>query len=199
MTKINWDALEIEYITTKTTYRKLAEENKVARSSIEKYAKENNWTKKRSQYWGKIKANALARAGAREENRLLKLQTEAEKMVNVLETMIGDDKQFNRQIVTGTDPNGKPKLKEFVTDKFDSKSFKNATSALRELTAVMRDLYEIYPEDKKQRMKVERERLKIEKEKLKIAKENILPQETDGEYGIIEIEQVMEEPVGGEK
>lgn len=189
---IHWDQLEFEYITKKTSYRKLAEKHKVSRGAVEKYAREHKWTKQRSQYWGNIKANALARTGAHEVERLVILQQEADAMAEVLEKVIKDKKQFQRHVATGVDVMGNVNIVEAIVDKYDMKAIKNYTAALRELSGVVRDLYEIYPEPVRQKMKIDNEKLKLDKEKVKILREDKLPQTNDDEYGVIEIAEVME-------
>ncbi|MCR5702998.1 MAG: hypothetical protein K6G85_00130 [Eubacterium sp.] len=194
MDTINWDELEIEYITTKTTYRKLAEQHGVARSTLERQAKERQWTIKRRQYWDNIKANALARAGAREEDKLVALQEIADKMVNQLGKIMKDSKQFRRHVAEGYDETGNVNIVEAVVDKYDMKAIKNFTGAMREMTGVIRDLYELYPEPVKQQMKINRDKIKLEKEKVKILREDKLPDVSGEEFGVIEIAEKMEPP-----
>lgn len=185
MAKINWDKLEIEYLTTKTSYSKLAKKHDISVSSVEKYAIRNNWQKKRRQYCSEVKAKALARTGARDVDKLVKLQQSADSLADKICEIFEDDKQFRRHIISTTDKNGNMVTKEKVMKKVDSRAVKDITSAIRELTAATRNLYELYTEPEAQRMDIETEKLQLMKDKV------YQTDEEQEEFGAIEIAQIL--------
>ncbi len=185
MAKINWDKLEIEYLTTKTSYSKLAKKHDISVSSVEKYAIRNNWQKKRRQYCSEVKAKALARTGARDVDKLVKLQQSADSLADKICEIFEDDKQFRRHIISTTDKNGNMVTKEKVMKKVDSRAVKDITSAIRELTAATRNLYELYTEPENQKMDIETEKLQLMKDKI------YQTDEEQEEFGAIEIAQIL--------
>lgn len=188
MAKINWNKIEIEYITTKTSYGKLAKKHKISKSAVEKYGIEHNWVQKRRQYCSEVVAKSLARAGERDVEKLITVGKSAEKMVSVIEKIFDDEKQFRRQIITVTDKDGNLQQKEKMMKKYDTKAVRDVTSALREIVATIRDVYEIYPEPIRQKMDIESERLQLMKDK-------VHPTNEDGEEsGVIEIAGMIEPP-----
>ena len=199
MAKVNWDKLEVEYITNKISYSKLAKKYDISKSAVEKYGIKNNWVQKRRQYCGKVVAESLARAGTRDVEKLLKVQKSAEKMTKVIEDVFLDDKQFRRQIVTTTDKDGNLQQKEKLMKKYDTKAIRDMTGSLRELTSTIRDLFELYPESKRQQMEHREQKMDIEAEKLRLMKEKVYPADNNPEeFGIIEIAEVVEETEGGQ-
>lgn len=196
MAKINWEKLEVEYITTKTSYAKLAKKHKISKSSIEKYAVANSWQKKRRQYCSEIVANSLARTCARDTDRLIKMQEATERISEVVEEVFEDDKQFRRQIMTVTDKNGNLQQTVKLTKKYDSKAIRDMVTAVKDLSMTIRNLYEIHTENEIQKMAMMYEKMAIENEKLDITKAKMTMFAPMGEdTGVIEIVQADPDPV----
>ena len=194
MAKINWEKLEVEYITTKTSYAKLAKKHNISKSSIEKYATANSWQKKRRQYCGEVVANSLTRACARDTDRLTKMQEATEKMSEVIEEVFADDKQFRRQIMTVTDKDGNLQQTVKLTKKYDSKAIREMVMAVKDLSATIRNIYEIYTENEMQKMVMAYEKMAAENEKLDIVKEKASLLNPIEEGGVIEIIQAELDP-----
>lgn len=131
--------LETEYVHGDISQRKLAEKYGVPYSRVAYYAKRNNWTEKRANYRRKVRAKSDAKAAARESDRLAKLGVIADNLVSTLEEAAADRRQFNR-VGVKTRAGG---YEVVETEVFDSAAFKQVTAALKELTDVIRDVYNL--------------------------------------------------------
>ena len=142
--KVRWEKLENEYISSKISYRDLANKYKLSQRVVEKYGSEHDWVKKRRDFVGEVSANVKKSL----------VQSETEKQLGELEdigTMLQnlkrvaleatkDDKQFYKRVWFDADTG---KTTEFETTKFDTQGFGQMVKAVEKLTDVFRDVYEI--------------------------------------------------------
>ena len=70
---IDWNAIKTEYITTDTSYRKLAEKYGVHKDTIHRKAKDEGWADKRRQQIDKTQTRILEEAVDMEVDRATKL------------------------------------------------------------------------------------------------------------------------------
>lgn len=70
---IDWNAIKTEYITTDTSYRKLAEKYGVHKDTIHRKAKDEGWADKRRQQIDKTQTRILEKAVDMEVDRATKL------------------------------------------------------------------------------------------------------------------------------
>jgi hypothetical protein len=70
---IDWSAIKTEYITTDTSYRKLAEKYGVHKDTIHRKAKDEGWADKRRQQIDKTQTRILEKAVDMEVDRATKL------------------------------------------------------------------------------------------------------------------------------
>lgn len=127
--------LEAAYVHGNLSQRKLAEKYGVPYSRIAYYSKSNNWTEKRAAYRRKVRAKSDAKAADRQSDRLARLGVIADNLVQTLEEAAADRRQFARIEVKNND--GESAML------FDSAAFKQVTAALKELTDVIRDVYNL--------------------------------------------------------
>ena len=192
MAKANWNKIEVEYVTSRTSYSKLAKKHNISKSSVEKYGTEHDWVQKRRDYCNKVKAEAILRAGEKDIDRLAKVKKATDDMADVLEEMLKDKKQFRRQIINGTDRNGQSVQKEKVMKKYDTRAMTETARALRDISASIRDLYEVYATPDRLAQDAAQLKMDIEIEKLQLAKDKGAEIETEA-AGVIEIAPVVGE------
>lgn len=102
----DWSKIKTEYITTDTSYRKLAEKYGVHYTNIAKRAKEENWQHLRQQQTNRTQTKILNAIGSQQASRAARLQTVADKLLVKIEEAVEDlnmaelfmDKQALRQI-----------------------------------------------------------------------------------------------------
>ena len=95
----DWDALKMEYVTTKTTYAKLAEKYGISISQIKIVAARDGWTNERKKFTARVQQKAYRKACNHEADRLARLITATTGAIDVAMRAIGDDEQFNRYLV----------------------------------------------------------------------------------------------------
>ncbi len=84
----DWQAIKTEYITTDTSYRKLAQKYGVNVTNIAKKASAEGWVDERKQYASKTQAKTLEKISQQEANRAARVQTVADKLLNKIEAMV---------------------------------------------------------------------------------------------------------------
>lgn len=84
----DWQKIKTEYITTNTSYRKLAEKYGVNHTSIGKRAKEEHWVQLRRQNNDKTQAKILDAIGNRQVSRAVRLQSVADKLLDKVEAIV---------------------------------------------------------------------------------------------------------------
>ena len=78
----DWSKIEAEYITTETSYRKLAEKYNVDQATIARRAKKDNWISKRQQHAAKTQAKLLTADANQKVNRAIKLYSATDQLLN---------------------------------------------------------------------------------------------------------------------
>ena len=95
----DWQAIKTEYITTDTSYRKLAEKYGVSRVQIGNVGKDENWVELRRQHLGRSVTKSVAAAESAQVNRAKKMQTVADKLLNKIEAMVDDEKPLDTKAI----------------------------------------------------------------------------------------------------
>lgn len=155
--KHNWTEIETEYITTHTSYAKIAEKHGVPLCTLTKYAQKNKWFKKRREYTENVVAKTAEEIAKHNAKKLAKLTKAADTMTDVVDRILKDAEQFNRHI------NGFGEEK--VCKKADTKAIKDITVAIKELTSVVRNLNNIPTQAEMEAQRIASERLELEKKK----------------------------------
>ena len=83
----DWQAIKTEYITTDTSYRKLAQKYGVHYKVISERGKDEKWVELRSQHQDKTLTNTLNKISKQDANRAARIYTVADKLLNKVEAM----------------------------------------------------------------------------------------------------------------
>ena len=84
----DWQKIKTEYITTDTSYRKLAQKYGVNATNIAKRASKEHWVEERKQNATKTQAKILKAVGNQQAARAAKLQTVADKLLGKIEALV---------------------------------------------------------------------------------------------------------------
>ena len=84
----DWQAIKTEYITTQTSYRKLAQKYGVSHVQIGNVGKEENWVELRRQHLDSTFAKTVEKISQQEANRAAKIHNVADKLLRKIEAMV---------------------------------------------------------------------------------------------------------------
>ena len=84
----DWQAIKTEYITTDTSYRKLAQKYGINVTTIAKTASAEGWVEERKQYANKTQAKTLEKISPQEADRAAKIHSVADKLLLKIESMV---------------------------------------------------------------------------------------------------------------
>lgn len=164
MAEIDWNALQVEYVTGKISLKKLAEKYGISENTLENRSRKEKWSDQRRKYNGKVTAKAVARAGARETRRLRSLQSSASKMCSQIEKLMKDaEKQLFTHVAVVSAGDGKSKIEAVKLEVVDDHKLLNLTKAMKEATGVMRDLYGLSTAAQRAQLEMAREELELKK------------------------------------
>ena len=110
----DWQAIKTEYITTATSYRKLAQKYGIHYKAISDRGKAEGWGELRSQYRDKTLTNTLNVISQKQVDRAARFQSVADKLLNKIES-----------IVDAMEP-----------EDMDSKSIRSLTAAVKDLKEI---------------------------------------------------------------
>lgn len=85
---MDWNELKTEYITTDTSYRKLAEKYGVSRGQIQRRATDENWPDLKSQFDTKTVSDAVNAVSKKFTARAKRLQDVTDKLLDKIELTI---------------------------------------------------------------------------------------------------------------
>ena len=85
---IDWQAIKTEYITTNTSYRKLAEKYSVSRGQLCAVGRDEKWVELRDQHRANLVSKTVEAVEAAQVDRAKKMQTVADKLLNKIEAMV---------------------------------------------------------------------------------------------------------------
>ena len=84
----DWNAIKIEYITTNTSYRRLAEKYGVSATQIYNIGGKEGWVDQRKQYLSKVEAKILNAASSAQAAKIASLQTVSDKLLIKIEALV---------------------------------------------------------------------------------------------------------------
>jgi transposase-like protein len=87
----DWNKIKTEYITTDTSYRKLAEKHGVGESTLFTRASKEKWVEQKEQHQSKTVAKTLDAISKKQVDRATRLITVADKLLNKVESLIESD------------------------------------------------------------------------------------------------------------
>ena len=91
----DWQAIKTEYITTQTSYRKLAQKYGVSTTQICNVGRDEKWVEQREQYLNKTSAKTLEKISRQEANRAARIHSVADKLLNKIEAMVDGDRPLD--------------------------------------------------------------------------------------------------------
>ena len=186
MAQVNWEAVKTEYITTDTSQRKLAAKYGIPLSNITRRCKAEKWVEQREQYKGTVTAKAVKKSATRDANRLARLMDTTTKAIDVAAKAFEDEQQFNRYLVeTGPKSNRKTVEKTFA--KVDTKALRDLTAVLKDLTGLMREFYNIPTPAQAEAQRIAAERLAMDQRRNAFGSDD-----DDDETGVILLPPVKE-------
>ena len=85
---MDWQKIKTEYITTNTSYRKLAEKYSVSYQAICHRSKEEGWIAMREQHKNTTTTKTLEKISQQEANRAAKIHSVADKLLLKIEALV---------------------------------------------------------------------------------------------------------------
>ena len=90
----DWAKIEAEYITTDTSYRRLAEKYGVDQATIARKAKKEDWVSKRQQHISTTQAKIIAADAQQKVDRASRLKNVADKLLYRVEDIVEYDQHL---------------------------------------------------------------------------------------------------------
>ena len=84
----DWQKIETEYITTDTSYRKLADKYGIDQATISRKAKKEDWVSKRKRHVSETQAKILTADTEEKVDRAVRLMTVADKLLDKVEQWV---------------------------------------------------------------------------------------------------------------
>ena len=181
----DWQAIKTEYITTATSYRKLAKKYGVSHVQIANVGGKEGWVEQRKQYLSETLSKTLTKSSDKEAARLSNLMATTTKAIDVAAKAFEDEQQFNRYLVE-TGPKDNRETEERIFAKVDTRALKDLTAVLKDLTTLVRDFYNIPTPAQAEARRIAAERLALDQRKSAFGSED-----DDDETGVIILPPVL--------
>lgn len=133
---IDWDALRAEYVAGDMSLEQLAKAHGLSRQGVQQHSSAEGWTKARADYRKKAAAKGIKRAQEKDARSLSRLLISVDRLTAQIERALGDGQQMHRHVLRDEDG----AEHEEVLARADWQAVRLASSALKDLTAVARDL-----------------------------------------------------------
>ena len=95
----DWKKIEAEYITTDTSYRKLADKYGVDQATIARRAKKHDWVSKRQHHADKTQAKILTADTQKKVDRAARLMTVADKLLQKVEQAVDHEELMSANAI----------------------------------------------------------------------------------------------------
>ncbi len=95
----DWQAIKTEYITTDTSYRKLAEKYGVSRVQIGNVGKDEKWVELRRQHLDRTVTKTVAAVENEQAKRAKKMQSVADKLLLKIEALVDRPEPLNEKAI----------------------------------------------------------------------------------------------------
>ena len=184
---LDWDSIKTEYVTTDISLSKLAAKHGVTKGALGKKCSAEKWVEDRKRYKNRVLTKTIRKAEERDAARLDKLMRITSSLIDVaMRGIVDDPDQYNRYIVTEGLGEGMTAVSEKQFQKIDTRALKDTVNALKDLTAMVRDFYDIPTAAQREQRDIASARLKIEQEKAKAAEQTehtirlVVPPELEG-------------------
>ena len=93
----DWQAIKTEYITTDTSYRKLAQKYGVSTTQICNVGRDEKWVEQREQFLNNTTAKTLEKISQQEANRAAKIHSVADKLLLKIEAMVDSEEPLSEK------------------------------------------------------------------------------------------------------
>lgn len=130
--------MEVKYITTDISLRKLAKEYGVALSRVNSQSKNSEWVRKRAEYRQKVIEETVDTIAEKEIDRLSNIGESAELLAQTIKDAVSDPQQFTRVEFI---ENGE--IKECHKKNYNVNAMRQFAATLKDLASIIRDVYEI--------------------------------------------------------
>ena len=140
-TDYDWNTIRTVYITGTDSYRALCKKYNVPESTLMKRGRKEDWCKQRKEYQNKLTAKVREKTANAAASKLFKLQKAADNLADEMAK-----RTDNMELCTARD----------VLD---------YTKSVRELTAAIRNLYDLPTAAEKEAQRIAAERLEIERKR----------------------------------
>lgn len=146
MAKYDWDKIEHEYVTSTISMRELAERYKIPEKTLFQHAKKVDLVGQRRKFSAKVRQKAFTRDSNKAAKTLSNIGLASDKLINETMRALTEETLYG-QIVemppvkdeeTGMMRIG---LQVEITPKADVKAIQGLSNALKNLMAVVKDLY----------------------------------------------------------
>lgn len=87
----DWQKIKTEYITTNTSYRKLAEKHGISYQAICRRSQDEQWGEQREQYMNKTVTKTIDRISNKQVDRAAKLVSVADLLLDKVKTIVEDN------------------------------------------------------------------------------------------------------------
>jgi hypothetical protein len=87
----DWKAIKTEYITTDTSYRKLAQKYGVSYNAIGNRSRDEKWQELRDQYLSKTMTKTMNAIASQQASRAARLQSVADKLLTKVEKLLDEN------------------------------------------------------------------------------------------------------------
>ena len=163
---IDWEAMTIEYASTKATYREMAKKLGINLKNLHDAAQRYDWQKKRKEHRKKVYNKAVNKAANREASVLAKEFEIADAISNVLKQALKDAQQFNRHLVFVKGETTMDR-EERIFNKVDMDALNKAAKTLETVEKIKRSIGGILTIKEKHTIDIDKQRLEIERGKAK--------------------------------
>ena len=192
----DWESIKTEYVTTKISYRALADKYGISCRTVFARGKREGWVRERQKHKDAVVARMVRNVQRKEASdgakRLLQMRSAADSMSGVIAGAFDDAEQFHRHLVSIRDGET-TRTEEHVFRKLDTKAVRDLTVAMRDLTAVLRDLYDLPTLTEREARELALERPELERQKAAIGKDA-----DEDETGVLLLSPVEVETDGAE-
>ena len=96
---VDWQAIKTEYITTNTSYRKLAEKYGVSRGQLSEVGGREKWVELRDQHRVNIVSKTVAAVEGDKARRAKKIHNVADKLLSRIEAMVDDERPLDTKAI----------------------------------------------------------------------------------------------------
>lgn len=180
----DWNAIKIEYITTKISLTDLAIKHGIRKRTVYDKSAKEGWVADKKAHFKRVAEKAANKVATKQANQLAKEARIAERISDVLDKALEDTLQFNRHLVDTRTKMGGTEIQtteEKVYDKVDLRALKDAAQTLKLVEEMKRSLYNIQKMDEINKERREQRKLEMDEEKLKMDQEKLEMQREQAE------------------